>query len=204
MYLTKKSSAMGILGGLLRKGFFDGFRGEFRRSGIKYMGFTLIELLVVVLIIGILAAIALPQYELAVAKARSVEVLPLLDSIRKAQEIYYMSNGTYSNKWDDLGLDMGEITSVWDCHTTGVDTQCFRFKEYTCQINSHSNSASCYGGKSHLPVMSLNFIHGGNYRACGARLCSAEKDDAKSNRICKALCGTVCDSSSSSYNYYSF
>ena len=204
MYPENKNRSKGLLGGFINKVILRSFYSESRPFFAKWGGFTLIELLVVVLIIGILAAIALPQYELAVAKARSVEVLPLLDSIRKAQEIYYMSNGTYSNKWDDLGLDMGEITSVWDCHTSGVDTQCFRFKEYTCQINSHSNSASCSGGKSNLPAMSLNFIHGGNYRACGARLCSAEKDDAKSNRICKALGGTVCDSSSSSYNFYSF
>ncbi|MGN0024210.1 MAG: type IV pilin protein [Candidatus Avelusimicrobium sp.] len=56
-------------------------------------GFTLIELLVVVLIIGILAAVAFPQYQVAVEKSRATEVMVLLRSMRTAIESYQMETG---------------------------------------------------------------------------------------------------------------
>ncbi len=71
----------------------------------RFGGFTLIELLVVVLIIGILAAIAYPQYQKAVIKARIARVLPQLKAIQEAQERFYMANGHYTTEKDDLDID---------------------------------------------------------------------------------------------------
>ena len=60
---------------------------------MKNKAFTLIELLVVVLIIGTLAAMALPQYKKAVERARMTEAVLLLGSIRHAIEVYMLETG---------------------------------------------------------------------------------------------------------------
>ena len=72
----------------------------------KSCGFTLIELLVVVLIIGILAAVALPQYEKAVIKARMSTMKPILKALKDAEEAYYLENGTYTDDFSNLSVQI--------------------------------------------------------------------------------------------------
>ena len=83
---------------------------------ITRAGFTLIELLVVVLIIGILAAVALPQYQTAVAKSRAAEALVNLKALYNAQQIYFMSNGSYTAQISNLDFSLpvlGDEDGEW-------------------------------------------------------------------------------------------
>ena len=82
-------------------------------------GFTLIELLVVVLIIGILASVALPQYNKAVMKARATEIKTFISSVEKAMDLWllehdgYPSSGSNYIPWDELDIDVSSYcTSI--------------------------------------------------------------------------------------------
>ncbi len=75
-------------------------------------GFTLIELLVVVLIIGILSAIALPQYEKAVEKSRISEAKILLKAISDAEDIYILETGDSTGGTPDFDKLSIELTGT--------------------------------------------------------------------------------------------
>ena len=72
-------------------------------------GFTLIELLVVVLIIAILAAIALPQYQVAVEKSRAAEGMTYLDGLGKAEIMNQLARNTYTSDLSALDLEFSSL-----------------------------------------------------------------------------------------------
>ncbi len=87
-------------------------------------GFTLIELLVVVLIIGILAVVALPQYQKAVQKARFTEALTNIHTLQQAAQAYLLEHGLSGNikDWTNR-LDVA-VSSPNFTYQIGADIVC--------------------------------------------------------------------------------
>ncbi len=140
--------------------------------------FTLIELLVVVLIIGILAAMALPQYRLAVAKARAVEAKINLTTIARAQRAYYLANGEFTSALENLDIQVSS-NNFW------------------CNLGQNNQHADCWG-RTQFNEVRYNFSV---YPYSIGKYCVAYKGNQMSNKICASQ-GTKKDIASDVYVYY--
>lgn len=98
------------------------------KSKNNYKGFTLIELLVVVLIIGILAAIALPQYQLTVSKSKYTAMMNIINAVGQAQEEYYLVHNKYSKNCTDLSIEKPQNTSTYSLICDGSYASAYLLK----------------------------------------------------------------------------
>ena len=148
-------------------------------------GFTLIELLVVVLIIGILAAVAVPQYQKAVDKSRTVQSIQLISSLQKAIEVWIMGNPGKEN----LGFYRRDATEFLDIdlpcqYETGTDW-CYVGKNAVyVEVYADGQSAigidNYYTSDNYVFIGSVRDINGKWNNQCGYF-------DTRGETICKGL-----------------
>ena len=120
--------------------------------------FTLIELLVVVLIIGILAAVALPQYQKAVEKSRATQAITLLKSAYNAAKAYQLASGEWPESFDELALEI-----PWTGTTNGIAIGHYKQgksnRDWSIQIR---NSRAELGGTKGLIVTRISGPYAGS------------------------------------------
>lgn len=170
-------------------------------------GFTLIELLVVVLIIGILAAVAYPQYRAAVEKSRATEAITTMDAMAKGAKLRFMSDG---NGWIagrvenhevydqlDIGLQLAKGTRLCsknflyaaDCTPWGDHSGCY-FTAY--RVDGHGTDETCKVTAMQDKLYTLRYFvspKGEVTRECGLNVgeYTSTQSPEIANKVCTSL-----------------
>ena len=130
------------------------------------------------LIIGILAAIALPQYQVAVAKARMTQLVTLATSVVQAEERYYLANGQYTTDWSELDINLpGTVSGKQLTNPSG----------WRLTLLDYSNGfwESVLATDTRLPITQLLFSYNHATAYEGKRFCYAAINNKLANTLCK-------------------
>ena len=155
----------------------NGFPNPAGRTLAGCTGFTLIELLVVVLIIGILAAYALPSYRVAVGTSRAATMYALIRSVDQAQEHFYMQTGHYASNLDSLiiampaGFKKSDETIIYS-----ADSRC-----WIMNTRGADNFSFNCSSKDNVRIE--------KYHKQSFYICWAPQTNDLANRICQNLSG---------------
>ncbi len=143
---------------------------------MKNRAFTLIELLVVVLIIGILAAIAVPQYQKSVDKSRFAQLKLTAHAITNAQQAYYLANGKYATNLPDLDISFAQGTYRPSVATDG-SKDAIDFDWGFCNMTNWLNTSACI---LNFPKTSYSVSFSGS-----GKVCAAETSSSRAQALCK-------------------
>ena len=158
----------------------------------------MVELLVVVLIIGILAAIAVLQYQKAVMKARLHQGVSLVESIYQAQQAYALTHGDFAYNFKDLDISIPLEDSC-------IETENKNQHDYNCSwgtIKLTGNNTVVFFTKNEPPMGYVHMLQDRGLFEKDKRYCNARPYSKISQEICQSMGGTYIGENPNVWYYY--
>ena len=141
-------------------------------------GFTLIELLVVVLIIGILAAIALPQYQRIVDKTRFSTLMITTKALADANERFYLTNDRYSTNFAELDIDI----SANSISSGGT----YAYFDWGYCVLYDNQEVNCVNNKNLKNIFIIKY-DAGTYLPSTINCVSLNEDNSRYDKLCQSV-----------------